>query len=186
MEVIKLRDFGESNFVNVLTKLADTSQDRNKDWFPALLKKYKMYNDWYFVVNDSELVAFSTIQEFYTGCFRMLTRCYITPKYRRPVLPKNDTVISPASMMILMQLPDIVGYDTAFISLENISRSRTIINMSTKMKNTTRLDWQVLPGMMQTCVNIESQSCWQNVCYTGIKPTLPTIPKELWILKNGK
>lgn len=186
MQVITLNEFGESNFVNVLDNLSVTSTDRNKDWFPALLKRYRNYKEWYFVVNDAGLVAFSTIQPFYTGCYRVLTRCYIVPEYRRLVLPKNDTVLSPASLMILAQLSDLKNFNTAFISLEHINRSRTIKNMATKMKNTTNLEWHVLPGMMKTCDNVESQSCWQNICYTGDVPDLPTITYESWMLKNGK
>lgn len=185
MKVIKLHEFGEERFIHVLYELSTTSSDRNKDWFPVLLKNYQKYKEWYFVVtNDNKLVAFSTIQEFYHKCYRVLTRCYVFPDYRRPVLLKDDTNKSPASLMIVHQLNDITNFDTAFISLENISRSRAIYRMANKMHNTTGLEWNVVPGMMQTCSNNNSKSCWQNICYTGVIPTLPIIDYAEWKTKQ--
>ena len=189
--VIKLKEFGEDRFVSILQNLKETNLDRNRSWWEPLLRQYfdtRRYLEWFFVIEESgELQGFSTIQQFYPKAFRVLTRCFIYPQYRRPVLPKYDTFMSPASYMInsqLMYLQD--EYETAFISLEGIKRNRTIINMAKKMEINTGLQWSVGEYMYQTCANSESSSCWQNICYTGKEPSLAKMSRDDWIEKYGK
>lgn len=187
MKVITLPEFGELRFIELLTTLAETSQDKNRSWFPALLKNFPTYNEWFFVVDDqNEFIAFSTIQTFYEGCYRLLTRCYIMEQYRRTTLPKYDTYMSPASFMVQAQLAWLGQYTTIFVSLEDIRRSRTIINMAQKMSINTNTEWYVSAMMHQTCGDVASKQCWQNICYAGELPTLPSITKEEWINRYGK
>lgn len=189
MRVILLSEFGKNNFVDLLSNLSETSTDKNKDWFPALLKDYELpkYLEWFFVIDDDRFVAFSTIQNFNCGTYRLLTRCYIDKKYRRLSLPKVDTYASPGTYMIQEQLKFLnYNYNSIFISLEHIRRRRTIINMSKKMTLNTGVDWEVANGMFLTCNNRESEKCWQNICYSKSRPQLDSITYNEWTTRYGK
>jgi hypothetical protein len=196
MKVITLQEFGEEKFISLLEYLAINCKDRNKDWFPVLLNNYKKYTEWFFAIDDNnEFAAFSTIQKFYEGCYRVLTRSYVVDKhrrsnllaYRKPVTQLDNHHLSPPSYMILSQLKYLNNnFDTIFISFENINKSRVTVNMSRKLEVNTGLTWTVGEGMYLTCPNPLTQSCWQNICYSGIEPTLDKIHKEEWINRYGK
>lgn len=180
MKVITLNEFGENNFIKILDDLIKSNHDRNNSWFPNLKKNFKTkYVEWFFLIDKEELVAFSAIQKFGPSCFRVLTRCFIFEKYRRPVLPKKDKFISPATHMILKQIEYLNQYDTLFISLEYISRKNAIINMANKMSLCTKKEWLIGDGMFKTC-NDDSKQCWQNICYTGKHPDFQRISYNEW------
>lgn len=189
MKVLRLKEFGDSRFRLLMEELEKNNNDRNSGWWSPLLKQYNnkdRYLDWFFVLDGEKLAGFSTIQPFYKGCFRVLTRCFVFPEYRRFTLPEYDEYMSPGSYMVKEQLKYLEGnYDTVFISLEKLSRQRTIINMSNKMKINTQLDWYVADGMFLTCNAPQSQSCWQNVCYSGQPPLLQRITKAEWKERYG-
>jgi hypothetical protein len=191
MKIVRLNEFGKERFENILSTLATTSTDRNKNWFPALLKDYKSskYLEWFFSIDteSNEVAAFSTIQDFGQNTYRMLTRCYIFEKYRRSMLPKLDTYNSPGTFLIQDQLKFLnYTYHSIFISLEHIRRKRTIANMSKKMSLNTSLEWQVADGMFLTCGNRDSMNCWQNICYSKNQPDLDKITYNEWTTKYGK
>lgn len=190
MKSIKLNDFGHQNFENLLRVLIETSTDRNKDWFPTLLTSYnsEKYLEWFFMIDElNEVASFSTIQNFCNKTYRLLTRCYISPKYRRPILPKFDTFNSLGSMMIKEQLKFIGSdYESIFISLEYINRKRAIVNLSKKMTYTTNIEWKVADGMFLTCENKNSEKCWQNICYSNKCPSLERISYEEWQNRYGR
>jgi hypothetical protein len=196
MKVITLNEFGEDAFVLLLENLADNCKDKNKDWFPVLLTNYKKYIEWFFAIDENEeFAAFSTIQKFYDGCYRVLTRSYVVDKhrrsnllaYRKPVTTTENHHLSPPSYMIQSQLKYLDNkFDTIFISFEDIKKSRVTVNMSRKLEVNTGLDWTVGGGMYLTCPNPASKNCWQNVCYSGVEPNLKKISKEEWIESYGK
>jgi len=196
MQVITLDEFGEDRFIRLLTELTTSVKDKNRDWFPILLKNYKKYAEWFFAIDDNnEFAAFSTIQEFYTGCYRVLTRHYVVDKhrrsnllaYRKPVTQFENHHLSPASYIIQRQLEYLNGnFNTIFISFEHINRSRVTVNMSRKLEVNTGLKWLVGDSMYLTCADHTSQSCWQNICYSGNEPILDKISRQEWIKRYGK
>jgi hypothetical protein len=185
MKCVNLNTFKHENFEKVLNTLITNSSDRNKDWFPNLLKNYKSskYLEWFFVLDNLDnVLSFSTIQDFNSNTYRLLTRCYISPEHRRTTLPKFDTYQSLGSLMIKEQLKFLgTNYESIFISLEYINRKRAIINLSKKMSFTTNLEWEVGDGMFLTCENKNSEKCWQNICYSKKCPALEKISYEEWI-----
>lgn len=185
MRVITLDEFGNEQFVQVLTNLRDTSGDRNSRWFPVLLENYRKYRQWYFLMDGDTLAAFATIQEYYNRCYRMLTRTYIYPDYRRPTLPKNDNFLSPSMRLVQRQLIDVSDYQTLFVSIENIRRRSALKHFSNKMIQATSLNWNVHPHMLKTC-DADDIDCWQNVCYTGAMPRLNSISINEWNRRYGK
>jgi hypothetical protein len=190
MKVIRLKEFGQQRFEETLVTLCQTSTDRNKNWFPTLLKDYQLpkYLEWFFAIDpNGNVSAFSTIQDFGQKNFRLLTRCYVYENHRRPILPKIDTYHSPATFLIQDQLNFLNhDYESIFISLEHIRRRRTILNMSRKMALATGLDWSVGAGMFQTCNNKNSMNCWQNICYSKQCPNLDSITHDEWNSRYGK
>lgn len=180
MVVVNLKEFGSPRFAALLRELAVYSADKNRHWFPELVLTYESYLDWFFVMDGDELVGFSTIQKYGASCFRLLTRCYVFPKFRRPVLPKNDHFLSPGSLMVTSQLQWLQHFETVFISLEHIRRKNSIFHMARKMENNTGLKWTVLDGMFLTCGDKKNPSCWQNICYSGKAPDLERITYVEW------
>lgn len=196
MKVITLNEFGEDAFISLLQNLAVNCTDKNKYWFPVLLNNYKKYIEWFFAIDeDGEFAAFSTIQKFYDGCYRVLTRSYVVDKhrrsnllaYRKPVISTENHHLSPPSYMIQTQLKYLANeFDTIFISFEDVRKSRVTVNMSRKLEINTGLIWTVGEGMYLTCPDHSSKNCWQNVCYSGVEPNLQKISKEEWIESYGK
>jgi hypothetical protein len=180
MQVITLSEFGETRFLNLLKEL-DTANyagdKRNNGWFSRLPEIYKTrFKEWFFLLDNDELIAFATIQEFYSGCYRLLTRTYIFPKYRRFTLPDNDTAKSPSTYLIEKQLEYVQGYKTVFISMQDLKRRKSIMRYRQKLGN----QWKLHPNMLQTCGEINDKNCWQNVIYNGEEIALPSITIEDW------
>jgi len=185
MQVITLEEFGDKKFETVLADLAENNTDRNARWFPILLENYRSYKNWYFLMDDDILAAFATVQEFYPGCYRVLTRTFIFPEYRRATLPKNDDFYSPSMRLVQRQLQDYTEYHTLFVSMENVRRRQSMVNFRNKMELATGLDWHVHPHMIKTCQR-DHLDCWQNVCYTGRSLRLNSISIEEWKKRYGK
>ncbi len=183
MNVVGIDTFGEQHFLDVLQTLSDTSTDRNRDWFPALIKSYQRYHHWSFLMNDTELVAFAGVQPFGPGTYRLLTRTYIYPNYRRFFLPADDLVNSPATYLVKHQLDQLPEYSSLFVSLEHLQRRSSIIRLARKLSRATGREWQAPPMMYQTCPNVDSPNCWQNIAYYGDPPILETMSYEDYILK---
>ena len=107
MQVLRLKQFGEQRFLDNLESLSKENfigDKRNKDWFTRLPEIYKTrFVEWFFLVEDDNLIAFSTIQEFYSNCFRVLTRTYYNPKYRRRHMAYEHNEKTPAMYMLEKQ-----------------------------------------------------------------------------------
>ena len=107
MEVITLQQFGEQRFLDELKIFEQqnyTGDVRNRDWFSRIPEIYKTrFIEWFFLVDNNILTAFATIQEFYPGCFRLLTRTYYNPEYRRSHLYYDKVAKTPAMHLIEAQ-----------------------------------------------------------------------------------
>lgn len=183
--IIRLEEYGEKNFVKEMERLkneANLYDWRNLEWFEYLPKEYNTskYLDWFFLFDNDEPVAFSTIQSYYPGCYRVLTRTYIYRKYRRFTHPKNDNHITPTIYMLLSQMKylDKQGWYTAFVSVQSMKRKVGIQRWMKKAEMYTGLEWHTVDGMMQTCPDPNNFQCFQNVAYTGRHPNNVVITYE--------
>ena len=181
MKVQTLSEFGEDRFLRELTYFSNLNfagDKRNRDWFTRLPQIYKTrFCEWFFLVNtENELVAFSTIQEFYAKCFRVLTRTYYNPKYRRRHTAYERTKKTPAMWMLDAQISFLKDYDTLFISMQDINRRKYLDQLKIKLGK----DWILHPNMLQTCNEINDKNCWQNVIYKGSVPKLSNITIDRW------
>jgi hypothetical protein len=83
------------------------------------------------------------------------------------------------------QLEYIKGYETAFVSMQTLSRRQAIKYFSVKMNYRTSMDWNLADNMMLTCADDYGKDCWQNIIYNGEKPNLPEITIEEWKHRYG-
>lgn len=182
-KVLTLKEYGLDNFRSELKKIKKENKlynKRNIEWFDILPDTFMNYPEWFFLFDDDKPVAFSTIQKYYNGCYRVLTRTYIYRDYRRFTNPKKDTFLSPTMRILPYQLEYIKGYETAFVSMQSLSRRQAIKYFSTKMNYRTNLEWDLINNMMLTCAGDYGKDCWQNIIYNGKKPNLPEISIEEW------
>jgi len=182
-KVLTLEEYGYENFRNELIRLGKENKlydKRNIEWFDILPDTFFDYEEWFFLFDGDRPVAFSTIQKYYDGCYRLLTRTYIYRDYRRFTNPKVDTFHSPTMRLLPYQLDYIKGYNSAFVSMQSISRRPAIERFSVKMKYRTHLDWALAPNMMLTCDQDYGKDCWQSVIYNGEKPNLKEITIKEW------
>jgi len=180
MKVVTLSEFGEERFLNEL-KLLDAAQHagdaRNSDWFAHLEKCYNTkFAEWFFLLDNDKLAAFATIQEFYEGCYRLLTRTYIYPDYRRFTLPAHDKRFSPSLYILPRQLEYIQQYKTVFISMQDLKRRNSLARYAQKLEG----EWILHPEMIQTCATPGDKNCWQNVIYNGKELELNSMPISDW------
>ena len=155
----------EFEFIKLLENLSYNSKDKNKDWFEPLLRDYKKYLHWSFLLTDDhKFVAFSAIQTFNfpNDCYRVLSRTYYTPKYRNLKNTYDYNEKTPAVYILEDQL-SVLTKGFIFCSMEYPQRKRYLKRFATKLK-TFNQDWTVLEDMYLTCPNKESFSCWQNIC----------------------
>lgn len=171
--IVTLEEYGVRSFLNELKRLGEEGNlydARNKEWFEILPKTYERYVDWFFLFDGEEPMAFSTIQKYYEGCYRVLTRTYIYRDYRRFTNPKMDTYLSPTMRLLPYQLEYLTGYDTAFVSMQGTNRRNAIKRFQKKIEYHTSDKWHLSSGMLQTCGG--GADCWQNVIYKGMPPQL--------------
>jgi hypothetical protein len=180
MKVLTLQEFGEDRFIQELKKLDEQNfigDQRNSDWFTHIAKVYKTkFSEWFFLLDDDKLAAFATIQEFYPGCYRLLTRTYIYPDYRRFRLPDNDQMLSPSLYIFPVQMEYIQQYKTVFVSMQDLKRRKSLERYMQKLGD----GWKMHPNMVQTCQTPNDANCWQNVIYKGAELELPSVTIDEW------
>jgi len=182
-QVVTLDELGEDRFLFELKRLKylNRKEDkRNRGWFDQIPKTYKdeKYLNWFFLLdNKDEIWSFSTIQRYYEGCYRLLTRTYVFPEYRRYILT-NEYDKRRSQYLLEYQLDYIGNYETIFISMQGL-KFRKVLNKF-KDKDMVGIDWKLHENMVQTCDDIKSKDCWQNVIYDGEKPKLNSITLNHW------
>lgn len=181
MKIITLENFTEERFLRELENFKNNkciSDQRNADWFDRIPQIYKSrFEEWFFLVDeDDSLVAFATIQKFYDKCYRLLTRTYYNPLYRRKHILYEKNVKTPAMYILDAQLEFLQDYDTLFISMQDLKRRPALKKVKDKIGN----GWKLHPKMIQTCNEIDSKNCWQNVIFIGQELKLPSISISEW------
>ena len=185
MKVITLHEFGEDRFLKELKTFSEqnfSGDNRNRDWFLRIPQIYKTrFKEWFFLVNNNELIAFATIQEFYSGCYRLLTRTYYNPAYRRTHLAYEHNKKTPAMYLLDKQIEYLTDYKILFISMQDINRRKVL----TKVMNKIGGRWKLHPNMVQTCQEVADKNCWQNIIFTGESINLPNITINEWKKMKG-
>jgi len=182
-KVITLKEFGSQRFLDTLEELKkrnNTSDARNSDWFEYIPKEYKdnKYLDWFFLMDDKDLVAFSTIQQYDYGVYRCMTRTYVTRKYRSFVSVKANDAITVTGHFLPIQLEYLNAWKSVFITRQDPKRRRSFERTRARAEYWTGYDWIYHKDLIQTFDNEQSPDAWQNVIYNGSEPELKTISIE--------
>lgn len=183
--IVTLEEYGHQKFRNELMRIGaenKTYDKRNIDWFDTLPDTFLDYEEWFFLFDGNTPAAFSSIQKYYDGCYRLLTRTYIYRDYRIFMNPRKADLDNPTMTMRLLpyQLNHIDGYTSTFVSMQGLSRRPAISRYSSRMQAHTKLDWDLSPNMMLTCDQDYGKDCWQNIIYNGKKPNLQEMTIEEW------
>ena len=179
-KVITIDDFGVLNFVSLLKDLKQQDNifdKKNRGWFDVLPTTFLDYPDWFFLMDGDEFVSFATIQPYYTGCYRVLTRTYTARKYRRFILSPNET---PSMFLLDAQLKYLNDFDSVFVTMQGLKRRPAIEGLITRINNHLGQSWQLCDAMLQTCDDPHNPDCWQNVIYNGEQPKLETMTTETY------
>jgi hypothetical protein len=178
-KIITLKEFKRSRFVTLLNDLkvsAHQADSRNADWFEWLPQQFEdpKYLEWFFFMHGNNFVTFSTIQEYYDGCYRILTRTYLHKRYRRFCLPKDKSWRGYGAALAVAQLEylNARGWDTIFVSMQGLKRRKTIERWKAPIEDATGLEWHLADDMYQTSLPIESPDAFQNIVYSGVEPKL--------------
>jgi hypothetical protein len=187
-KVITLKEYGLDNFWTELKRIREENKlydRRNIEWFDILPETFMTYPEWFFLFDNDEPVAFSTIQPFGSDTYRLLTRTYIYRNYRRFTNPKVDKFNSPTMRILPYQLEYIKGYKSAFVSMQSLSRRPAIERFAKKLEYRTEKEWKLADNMLLTCTDDYGKDCWQSIIYNGEKPLLPEISIEEWKKRYG-
>lgn len=182
--VITLDEYGLSEFRRELIRLRKENyiyDRKNRDWFNHLPDTFLDYEQWFFFFKGEDPVSFSTIQKYYEGCYRILTRTYVYRNYRRFVSPKEDKIISPTVPILSSQLEYIKetgGYETMFVSTQGLQSRNALLRWKVKAEHYSGSQWYFLDGMGQTCSDPDNKECFQNILYTGSKPKINIMSYE--------
>lgn len=182
-KVINLAEYGKEEFRRELLRLdrENSIYDKtNADWFVPLSERIDNYEEWFFLFDDDKPVAFSTIQKYYEGCYRLLTRTYIYRDYRRFTSPRKETIMSPTSCIIPYQSEYVKDAETTFVSMQDLKKRNALERLGKKIGENLNQTWQMAPNMMLTCEKDWGETCWQSVVYSGKKPRLEEITIEEW------
>lgn len=184
-KVLTLEEYGHDNFRNELKRIGKENKAYNKrniEWFDILPDTFLDYEKWFFLFDDDRPAAFSTIQKYYDGCYRLLTRTYIYRDYRMFTNPRKADHANPTMTMRLLpyQLDHVSGYRSVFVSMQSLSRRPAISRYSSRLQEHTNLDWNLAPNMMLTCAADHGKDCWQSIIYNGEKPDLQEMTIKEW------
>lgn len=152
---------------NELTRYEDTKWfDTNTNW--CLQNRYKQYKDWTFLVTDDadeELVAMAAIQDFGNQVYRIQTRVYVNPKFRRKHLAYDKELVNPANIIAKHQVEQVfIHYDTKhiFFSVEFLRRRRNAMALCKKMNNFYDHNWHV-PDKLYKTYDKDEKGAWQTI-----------------------
>ena len=177
INVFKMDSTNESIFVHKLKELEQTDKSKNKDWWPNLIVNYKNYDQWYLAFHKEEIISFSCVKLFGKSTARLATRLWNGVKKTglgRGVILNE---VSPAMIMIEMQLKDYKNYN-AFFSMQMLNRRKHLEKLAEKLNIKLGRSFKLNDGMHQTCP-YDDINCWQSTI-SEKELNLPEMPIEEW------
>lgn len=177
INVLRMDSTNESIFVHKLKELEQTDKSKNKDWWPNLIVNYKNYDQWYLAFHKEEIISFSCVQLFGKNTARLATRLWNGVKkngLERGVILNE---VSPAMIMIEMQLKDYKNYN-AFFSMQQLNRRKHLEKLAEKLNIKLGRSFKLNDGMYQTCP-YDVIDCWQSTI-SEKELNLPEMPIEEW------
>lgn len=161
MVAVRMNHVNEHTFIDKLHELAELSVDKNRDWFPNLIKNYQSFEQWYLTFHNNELVSFSAVHNF-GGYYRLSSRLWNGIKKTGLEIGVKYDEVSPAFLMIELQLQDFPVHQ--FISMEYLNRRPLMQKLATKINVWFGYDFQLKPEMYCTVPSSADQAwCWQSI-----------------------
>ena len=182
-KVITLDEFGKDRFLTLLDDLKVTNHpadSRNSDWFEYLPLQFEdpKYLEWFFLMDDDNFVAFSTIQEYSPMTFRCMTRTYVNRRYRSLFSVRDPKAITVTGHFLPVQLEFLGGWKTVFLTRQDPKRRRSFERTRGRAEYWTGLEWKYHPNLVQTFDDANDMNAWQNVIYNGDEPDLSQMSIE--------
>ena len=187
-KIITLKEYGADRFWSELKRIREEDEvynKRNIEWFDVLPETFLNYPEWFFMFDGDKPVVFSTMQKYYDGCYRVLTRTYVYREYRRFSIPKITSEYAPGIEILKRQLEYLKDYKSIFVSMQHLGRRPALERFANKLENKTGISWTLAENMMLTCDDDYGKNCWQSIIYNGEKPKLPEITTEEWKHRYG-
>jgi hypothetical protein len=165
MRVERINEKNEEVFFDLIKTLSKESKDKNRDWFPYILKNdKKKFDQWYITTFKDEIIAFSCVMKI-EGYYRLLSRMYNCIRKKGMIDPVKHNEISPAMLMLKQQLYD-YPTENIFISMEYFNRRKLLKELAVKINNLYGGHWKLNDGFYLTCPDFiecyEDSSCWQS------------------------
>ena len=177
LDVCRMDSTNESIFVRKLKELEQTDKSKNKHWWPNLIVNYKKYDQWYLVFHKEEIISFSCVQLFGKSTARLATRQWNGVKKKGLERGVILNEVSPAMLMIEMQLQDYKDYNV-FFSMQLLNRRKHLEMFAEKLNIKLGRSFKLNDGMYQTCSD-DSINCWQSTI-SEKEINLPEMSIEEW------
>lgn len=182
-KVITLEEFGEDRFLDLLSDLRISNHlfnSRNADWFKYIPLEYNdsKYLEWFFLMDNNNFVAFSTIQEYKPMTYRCMTRTYVDRKYRSLFSVRDPKAITVTGHFLPAQLDFLGGWKTAFLTRQDPKRRRSFERTRGRAEYWTQKKWDYHPRLIKTFDDPDNPEAWQNVIYNGEEPDLSNMEIE--------
>ena len=138
---------------------------------------------------NGEIIIFTTVAKnpISENCIRILSKYYITPKFRKIVEPLTNRTLNLIKSQIKF-VKKTLGEPDHFIITREHPGLRYMRREYEKLTNKiTTKRWNYTNELRLVCPYPESKGCWQYVIYTGNPVTFPLtdrISKEEWKLKK--
>lgn len=178
MKAVRLTPEYEKQFLDKLSELAETSRDKNRDWYKHLQKNYTRFEEWYFVMCNDQITAFSAVHKI-DKYYRMLSRLWYDNSLRNYGLNTPLTETTPAMVMAELQFEDFK--ENLFCSMEYPSRRKHLQKVAERLNFRFNRNFKLNRAMHMTCPTHEDFSCWQNTI-SEVDLDLPSITVEQWRL----
>lgn len=161
LTAVRMDSTNESIFVDKLHELAENSIDKNRDWFPQLIKTYQNFEQWYLTFYQNELVSFCAVQDF-GGYYRFNTRQWNGIKKTGLELGVKYEEVSPAFLMMELEFEDFPLHQ--FFSMEYLNRRPLMYKLAKKLNKWFDYDFRLQDGMYCTVPSCADQAwCWQSI-----------------------
>lgn len=182
LTAVRMDSNNESIFVDKLHELAETSIDKNRDWFPELIETYQNFEQWYLTFYQNELVSFCAVQNF-SGYYRFNTRQWNGIKKTGLELGVKYEEASPAFLMMEIEFQDFPIHQ--FFSMEYLNRRPLMYKLANKLNQWFDYDFKLQDKMFLTVQNDKNESWrWQSIV-SEVEIPLPCISIEEYKRRFG-
>ena len=183
MNTVRLTPEYYSQLLDKLSKLAKTSKDKNRDWYSRLQTQLFEFEEWYCVMVDGDIKAFSAVHKI-GDHYRLLSRLWYDDCFRTSGLKTPLTSVTPAMLIAELQLEDF--WHNVFCSMEYPQRRKHLEKVAERLNYRFGKSFKLNDGMHKTVLNgrDDNFTCWQNTI-SEEELDLPKISVEEWRLRFG-